>query len=495
MNLLFQGLTAMLTLHNILLIFFGTALGIVFGAIPGLTATMAVVLCLPLTFGMEPLSAMALLVGLYIGGISGGLISAILLNVPGTPSSIATTFDGSPMAKHGEAGKALGIGIVASFIGGLFSILVLILISPLLASVALKFSPFEYFALAVFAISMVAGMSEKNLEKGILSSVLGMMFAVVGTAPIDGTARFTFGHYDLQAGFQLVPLLIGMYALTEVIEAAGVRDTIQKDQIHDYSIKGFGFRWSEFLGQKWNLLRSSIIGTLIGIMPGVGPSLSNIVSYLTAKNNSQYPEKFGTGIMDGIIASETANNASIGGAMVPLITLGIPGDATTALLLGALTLHGLRPGPLLMKTNPQIVYGIFGALLISNVCMLVIEYFGMRIFSRLLIIQKQYLLPVVVTLCVIGCIGINNRVFDAITIFLFAIVGYLFKKFDFPITPMVLGFILGPMAEENLRRALMFSKGSFLPFFTRPISLGFLLASAAVVLLVLCKKRKRENTT
>lgn len=194
MDLLFQGLATMLTLHNILLIFFGTALGIVFGAIPGLTATMAVVLCLPLTFGMEPLSAMALLVGLYIGGISGGLISAILLNVPGTPSSIATTFDGSPMAKHGEAGKALGIGIVASFIGGLFSILVLILISPLLASVALKFSPFEYFALAVFAISMVAGMSEKNLEKGILSSVLGMMFAVVGTAPIDGTARFTFGH-------------------------------------------------------------------------------------------------------------------------------------------------------------------------------------------------------------------------------------------------------------------------------------------------------------
>ena len=495
MDLLFQGLATMLTLHNILLIFFGTALGIVFGAIPGLTATMAVVLCLPLTFGMEPLSAMALLVGLYIGGISGGLISAILLNVPGTPSSIATTFDGSPMAKHGEAGKALGIGIVASFIGGLFSILVLILISPLLASVALKFSPFEYFALAVFAISMVAGMSEKNLEKGILSSVLGMMFSVVGTAPIDGTARFTFGHYDLQAGFQLVPLLIGMYTLKEVIEAAGVRDTIQKDQVHDYSIKGFGFRWSEFLGQKWNLLRSSVIGTLIGIMPGVGPSLSNIVSYLTAKNNSKYPEKFGTGIMDGIIASEAANNASIGGAMVPLITLGIPGDATTALLLGALTLHGLRPGPLLMKTNPQIVYGIFGALLISNVCMLAIEYLGMRIFSRLLIIQKQYLLPVVVTLCVIGCIGINNRVFDAITIFLFAIVGYLFKKFDFPITPMVLGFILGPMAEENLRRALMFSKGSFLPFFTRPISLCFLLASVAVLLLVLCKKRKQEKNT
>lgn len=343
MELLIQGLAAMLTAQNILFIFFGTALGIIFGAIPGLTATMAVVLCLPLTFGMNPLSGMALLIGLYIGGISGGLISAILLNIPGTPSSIATTFDGHPMAKRGEAGKALGVGIVSSFVGGFFSILVLILISPLLASVALKFTSFEYFSLAVFAISMVAGMSEKNLEKGILSGVFGMLFAVVGSAPIDGTARFTFGNYNLQAGFQLVPVLIGMYALTEVIDAAGIQDGVEKNQIRDYSIKGFGFRWAEFFRQKWNLLRSGIIGTLIGIMPGVGPGLSNIVSYLAAKNNSRYPEKFGTGIMDGIIASEAANNASIGGAMVPLITLGIPGDATTALLLGALTLHGCAP--------------------------------------------------------------------------------------------------------------------------------------------------------
>ena len=262
MELLIQGLAAMLTAQNILFIFFGTALGIIFGAIPGLTATMAVVLCLPLTFGMNPLSGMALLIGLYIGGISGGLISAILLNIPGTPSSIATTFDGHPMAKRGEAGKALGVGIVSSFVGGFFSILVLILISPLLASVALKFTSFEYFSLAVFAISMVAGMSEKNLEKGILSGVFGMLFAVVGSAPIDGTARFTFGNYNLQAGFQLVPVLIGMYALTEVIDAAGIQDGVEKNQIRDYSIKGFGFRWAEFFRQKWNLLRSSIIGTL-----------------------------------------------------------------------------------------------------------------------------------------------------------------------------------------------------------------------------------------
>ena len=335
-------------------------------------------------------------------------------------------------------------------------------------------------------------MCEKNLEKGILSGVFGMLFAVVGSAPIDGTARFTFGNYNLQAGFQLVPVLIGMYALTEVIDAAGIQDGVEKNQIRDYSIKGFGFRWAEFFRQKWNLLRSSIIGTLIGIMPGVGPGLSNIVSYLAAKNNSRYPEKFGTGIMDGIIASEAANNASIGGAMVPLITLGIPGDATTALLLGALTLHGLRPGPLLMSTNPQIVYGIFGALIIANLFMLVIEYFGMRVFTRLLVIRKQYLLPVVVALCVIGCIGINNRVFDAITIFIFSIVGYLFKKFDFPITPMVLGFILGPMAEEHLRRALMFSQGSFAPFVTRPISACFLLVSVIVVVLAVRKSLKSD---
>jgi putative tricarboxylic transport membrane protein len=230
-------------------------------------------------------------------------------------------------------------------------------------------------------------------------------------------------------------------------------------------------------------------------MPGVGPGLSNIVSYLAAKNNSTYPEKFGTGIPDGVVASEAANNASIGGAMVPLVTLGIPGDATTALLLGALTLHGLRPGPMLMVTNEQIVYGIFGALIIANFFMLVIEFFGMRVFTRLLVIQKHYLLPVVIALCVIGCIGINNRVFDAITIFIFAVVGFLLKKIDVPLTPVVLGFILCPMAEENLRRALQLSRGSFLPFVTRPISLIFLSISVLMVVLAARKSWKQRKRT
>ncbi|MGE4283157.1 MAG: tripartite tricarboxylate transporter permease [Clostridia bacterium] len=487
-ELFVAGFSAVFTLKVMILIILGVAVGIIFGAIPGLTATMAVALCLPITFGMSPVEGMSLLIGLYIGGISGGLISAILLKIPGTPASIATTFDGHPMADKGQAGKALGAGIVFSFLGGLLSIFALIFIAPPLANFAVKFGPYQYFAIAVFSLTMIASLSSGSLAKGLISGLIGMALAAVGVAPIDGYARFTFGLYELDAGFNLLPALIGLFAISEILTTAEESlDSllVKEDEIRDYSVRGFGFSMAEFVGQGWNFFRSSLIGIGIGILPGIGGGTSNILAYLAAKNSSKYPEKFGTGILDGIVASESANNASIGGALIPLLTLGIPGDAVTAMLIGGLMIHGLMPGPMLFTTSGEIVYGIFAALIIANVAMIIIEFVGLRVFVRLLSVPKYLLLPIIFILCVVGAFGINNRIFDVWTLLFFGILGYLMIKFEYTSTPIILGFILGPIAETNLRRGLMMTNGSFIPFLTEPISATFLgIALISVVLSV-----------
>lgn len=492
LSLLISGFAAVFTLKAMVLILIGVSLGIVFGAIPGLTATMGVALCLPITYGMTPVEGMSLLIGLYIGGVSGGLISAILLKIPGTPSSIATTFDGSPMAAKGEAGKALGVGIVFSFIGGLISILILIFISPPLAEIALKFGPFEYFAIAIFSLTMISSLSKGSLAKGFISGLIGVALGLVGSAPIDAYPRFTFGFGELDAGFALLPALIGLYAISEIIGTAEDKKILKDKDVIDFSIKGFGFSMKEFISQMPNMIRSSMIGTGIGILPGIGGGTSNIISYLTAKNRSKYPDKFGTGIIDGIVASETANNASVGGALVPLITLGIPGDTVTAMLLGGLMIHGLMPGPLLFSTSGEIVYGIFAALLVANVAMIVLEFFGMRLFVRLLRVPKYMLLPIIITLCAVGSFGLNNRVFDVWSLVFFGLLGYALSKFDYPLPPIILGFILGPIAETNLRRGLMMTQGDFLPFLTKPIAATFLIIALISAILTARQNMKKE---
>ena len=481
MSNMLQGFASVLTLQGIFLLTVGTAVGIVFGAIPGLTATMAVALVLPLTFGMNPVYGMTLLIGLYIGGVSGGLISAILINIPGTPSSVATTFDGYPMAMKGQAGKALGAGILYSFWGGLFSFLVLIFISPPLADIALRFGPFEYFSIAVFSLTLIATLSTGNAIKGLLSGIIGFILSCVGTAPIDTFPRFTFGFAELDGGFNLLPALVGLFAVAEVVRAADESRREEKMTVFEYNIKGFGVDWGEFKYQFWNFIRSSLIGTGIGILPGIGGGTSNILSYVIAKKNSKYPEKFGTGVLDGIVASETANNASIGGALVPLLTMGIPGDTVTAMLLGGLMIHGLTPGPLLFTSSPVVVYGIFAACILGNFVMLIMEYYGLRVFVRLLKIPKHFLLPIIMVLCYVGAFGLNNRAFDVWSLLLFGFLGFGLEKFKFPMAPVILGFILGPMAETNLRRGLMLSQESFMPFITKPISAAFLLIAVASI--------------
>ena len=493
MDVVIQGFASVLSSPFIIfLILIGTAIGIIFGSIPGLTATMAIVMFLPMTYTMEPIEGISILMALYIGGISGGLISAILLKIPGTPSSIATCFDGAPMADKGEAGKALGTGIVFSFIGTIFGVVALALIAPVLADIAIKFGAYEYCMLVIFPLSLVAALIGKDILKGLISAVLGGLFATIGLSPIDSRLRYTFGLMDLTSGFKLLVFLIGIFAIAEVVKyAETIREPEDMEVRKDVKIKGFGFTMQEFLAQKWNALRSAFIGLVIGILPGLCGSCSCMLSYTVAKNSSKHPEKFGTGIMDGVVASETANNAGIGGDMIPLIALGIPGDAVTAMLLGGLMVHNVAPGPLIFEKSGVVVYGIFCAMLVANFFMLALEFLAMRGFIKLLKVPKYWLFPVVVVLCCIGAIGDSNRIFDVWGVLLFGLIGYGLMKAGVPMVPMILGFILGPMFETNLRKSSQLFVMDPFGIFHQPIALLFV-AMTVVAMYYSVKAQRRE---
>ncbi|HHT14800.1 MAG TPA: Tat pathway signal protein [Clostridiales bacterium] len=494
-QLIANGFAMVLTPVGLLLQVVGVAVGIVFGALPGLSATMAVALFLPVTYSMTPSNAMTLLMALFIGAISGGLISAILLRIPGTPSSVATTFDGHPMVKKGQAAKALGVGIVFSFLGTIFSTILLMFIAPEIARVAIAFGPAEFFSIAIFSLTMIATLSSGNMVKGIIAGLVGFMFSTVGTDTIEGTQRFTFGLTNLKGGFDMLGVMVGLFAVGEIIAAAETAHHKQQSEItvpNMKGIKGFGFTVKEFVGQRWNALRSALIGFGIGVLPGIGGGTSNMLAYTVAKTADKNPERFGTGCIDGLVAPETANNATIGGALVPLLTLGIPGDTTTAMLLGALTLHGLTPGPLLFQNQADVVYGIFAAMLICSFIMLAMEFYGLRVFVKMLAIPKYILLPCIFVLCALGAYQLKNNISQVLACLLFGLVGYGFKKFSIPSTPFILGFILGPLAEVNYRRGMMVTNGSFTPFLTSPISAVFL-AIAVLVIVIYATKPLREK--
>lgn len=480
-----------LTVENLVLILVGVIVGLIFGAIPGLSTTMAVALFLPITFAMQMEPSISLLLGLYIGGISGGLISAILLNIPGTAASMMTCLDGHPMAAKGLAGKALGLGIFYSFLGGAVSIIALILIAPALAKVALKFGSFEYFSLAFFALSMMVTMSSKDVAKGTISGLLGILVAMIGPAPIDTYPRFTFGVRALESGINSTVVLIGIFAISELLL---LTDQLKRKQpeaeVQSCKMRGFGFSLKEFWEEKINFIRSSVIGILIGILPGIGGALASIISYNSAKKASKQPEKFGTGVNAGVIASETANNAAIGGAMIPLLALGIPGDAVTGLLLSAFTMKGVQPGPLMFDTNTRVVYYIFIALLIANAFMLIANYFAIPVFVKLLKIPKRILFPIVGFLCFLGVYGLGSSTTDLLLMLVFGVVGYFMKKWGLKAQPFIIGLLVGFMAEQNFRRGLMFSDGSFTPFFTSPLSLIFLIAALLSIVLTVVKSAR-----
>ena len=498
-DLFAAGLLAAIQPQMLLLIFLGVVVGIIFGSIPGLTAVMAIALCLPMTYGMSPAAGMSLLVALFVGATSGGLIAAILLKIPGTPSSIATTFDGGPMMEKGEGVKALGAGIVFSFIGTILSIIALVFIAPTLARVALSFGPHEYFAIAIFSLTLIATLSSGSMTTGIFSGLVGFGVSTVGIAPVDATRRFTFSTVELNSGFSILAVLVGMFAIAEVIKVAeggraGSNIKIMAPVMK--GVKGFGFSMKEFFEQIPNAFRSSVIGIVIGILPGIGAGTSNILAYIAARSRSKTPEKFGKGTLEGVVAPESANNAGIGGAMIPLLTLGIPGDAVTAILLGGLMMHGIQPGPMLFVTQASLVYTIFAALTISAIVMLVVEFYGLRIFVKLLAIPRHILLPVILVLCAVGAFGLASRTFDIWTVLGFGILGYAFVKAGIPTAPFIIGFILGPMAETNFRRGLQLSQGEYSGFLTNPISGAFLaLAALSIVWQIWSGLRKRPART
>ena len=487
--MIFEGLFAAIQPMTILLIAIGTIVGIIFGSIPGLTATMAIVMFLPVTYSMTASQGISMLMALYIGGISGGLISAILLNIPGTPSSVATCFDGKPLADKGEAGKALGTGVVFSFVGTMIGVGLLILLTPVLCNVALKFQAYEYCALAIFSLSMVIALTGHDMPKGLISAVLGALLATVGLAPIDSKPRFTFGMFQLNNGFALLVLLIGLFAISEVMKYAEEVRKEQKYIVNETAkIKGCGFTLKEGIAQIPNAIVSAFIGVAIGILPGIGGGVSCMISYTVSKNLSKHPELYGTGIMDGVVASETANNGTIGGAMIPLLALGIPGDACTAMLLGGLQVHHVAPGPLIYTKSGAVVYAIFFSMMISAVFMMIFMLIGMRLFVAVLKVPKNYLLPVVIVLCGIGAIGNANMVFDTYCMVGFGLMSYLLIKSKVPTVPMILGFILGPMFEENLRRVSQLASSD--KFYTHPIFMVLLFATVIVVIFSVRSNRR-----
>ena len=452
-----------------LLIFGGCFFGIVFGAIPGLTGALAVTLLLPFTYSMSDVNGITLLVAVYVGSISGGLISAILLNIPGTPASIATTFDGSPLARQGRAGDALLIGVFSSTLGGIFSGLCLVVIAPKLAKIALVFGAWEYFAMGVMGLCVVVSLTAKDRIKGFMSAIIGLIMAMIGTDPVSSVNRLTFGQWQLGAGLAQLPTLMGLFALAEVLSQT-------KDfglDVRTYELKKMDWwpRKGLLSGCAKTMGIGAIIGTFIGILPGVGSGTAGMLSYTQAQQTSKNPEKFGTGCVEGIVASEVANNAVCGGALIPMMALGVPGDLITAVLLGALVVHGIQPGPQLFNTGGELVGVIFFTYVVANLVMYLLMMLLMRVFVKLLKIPLNYLLPLILLMCMVGAITTNNRTFDAWVLYIVGIIGFILLARGLNVAPMVLGFILGKIVESNFRTGVISGQGSVMGFFHRPIAI------------------------
>lgn len=482
---LIQGFQSLLNITTLLLMLGGVFGGLVIGALPGLSAFTALAIMLPFTFGMDPVNGISFLMAVYVGGCSGGLISAILLGIPGTPSSIATCFDGFPMAKNGEAKKALGSAILFSFIGGIFGALVLAFIGPYIARIALRFSSYDYFAIILFALTTVSALSEGSMVKGLTSCALGIALAFVGTDGLSSVYRYTFGITKLANGFSLVPVLIGLFAVSQIMMTA--RDKAKNEKVFDIAeipqkkFKGFGLKLSEFLELLKIAGPCAVIGLVIGILPGLGGNVSNLMAYSYAKKTSKHPEKFGTGIVDGVIASETANNATVGGAVIILLTLGIPGDNATSIILAGFQMHDIAPGPLLFETSGDLVYAVLAAFIVANIAFFILEYFGLPIFTKLLSVPSTLLLPIVIVCCFVGSYCANNNTLDILIMVLFGVLGYVLKKHKYPLAPLVVGFILAPILELYLRRSLMKTDGNFLPILQSPIAAVFLICTVITV--------------
>jgi putative tricarboxylic transport membrane protein len=487
---LFYGFTIALSPGNFFYCLIGVVIGTLTGVLPGLGVMNAVAILLPVTFGMNPTAAMIMLAGIYYGAMYGGSTTSILINTPGEAPAIMTTLDGYQMALQGRAGPALGIAAFGSFIAGTFATVMLMILAKPLVKVALSFGPTEYFSMLVLALCTLGGLMGESVIKGLLMAAFGIFLGNVGIDPISGVDRFTFGVPEFMDGIGFLPVAIGLFAIAEVLitaEQEMMRPVVEK-------IKGLLPSAKDWMASKYAIARGTVIGFLIGCMPGGGATLASVVSYLVEKKVSKHPERFGRGAIEGVAGPESANNAASGGAMVPLLTLGIPSTGVSAVLLGALMLYGLRPGPLLFEKNPDLVWGLIASLYVGNFLLLLINLPLIGIWVQMLKIPFPKLLAFILVIAITGTYATNNSVAEVYLSLAFGVIGYFMKKADLPTAPVIMGVILGPLLETHFRRALIISNGSYATFISHPMSAVFLGAALLSILYPLIRwafKKKR----
>ena len=487
------GLDVFLSPVALSLTFAGIVVGLVVGAMPGLGPLMGIILLLPVAIGLPPVAAMGFLIAIFVGGSCGGSISAILLRIPGTPLAAATLYDGYPMAQKGRASDAIGIAITSSAIGGLIGGVVLVFCAPILASFAANFAPPEYAMLAIMGLFAIVVISGGSIIKGLLAGSFGLIIATVGTDSFSTGLRFTFGSHNLLNGFHIVAVVVGLFAISEMAAQMLKRDLLN---IPDVKVARPGLDTIAMtLKHAVNLIRSSAIGTFFGAIPGAGGVISSFTSYAVAKAAAKPDEKYGEGAEGGVVATESANNSTVGGTLVPTLSLGIPGDASSAMLLGALLILGFIPGPAMFENNPDVVGGIFMVYLASNVFLLIAGILATPLFVYVLRIPKVYLIPSILLLCSIGTFALQASVFDLQVMLVFGLIGILFRAADYPLAPVVIGMILGPILEDNLRRSLLISRDGYWIFVDRPVSATLVVVNALLLaaMIYLTVKRLRDS--
>ena len=475
------GFSVALTPFNLLMATCGVVIGILIGALPGVGPPSGVALLLPLTFGMDPTSGIIMLAALYAGTMYGGTITAVLINTPGESASVVTCLDGHQMALQGRAGPALGIAAIGSFIAGTVGVVLLMLVSPALARWSLAFGPPETFALMLLGLTTVTLLTGDNAVKGYISMVLGLMIAVVGFDIISGDARFAFGIPEMMDGIDFLPVAIGLFGLGEVLAGAEAAkgNTIMHGR---YGLRDVMPSATDWVRSRWAIARGTVLGFLVGVLPGAGPTIATFMSYTLEKKVSRHPEQFGHGAIEGVAGPESANNAAATGAMVPMLTLGIPGSATTAIMLGGLMMWGLRPGPLLFEKNPEFVWGLIASQYIANVLLLVLSTAFIPLFVRALRVPYGILMPIIIIFCITGAYSLKNSVWDVGTMLVFGALGYAMKKLGYSPAALTLALVLGPLAERALRQSLIISDAGLAIFFLRPIAAVLTVAALAAVL-------------
>ncbi|MGH9257828.1 MAG: tripartite tricarboxylate transporter permease [Vicinamibacterales bacterium] len=487
------AISVALRLDTLLATAAGSIVGLLFGAIPGLTFSTALALMMPFTFGLDVVPAIALLFGVYSGGMTGGAVSAVLLGIPGTPSAAATVFDGYPMALKGEASVALGASVIASAFGGLFSLVVMMLLLEQVAAVAIRFGPAEIFALVLFGLSTICGLAEKSLVRGLIAGVLGLMLMTIGLDELDGVGRLTFGTVELQQGVNMLVAMIGLFAVPQAITTFMQYGKIQQPPITE-TVRAV-LPWRRLRSYWWLMARSSGIGTIVGAIPGTGGPVAAFLAYDHARRFSRQPAEYGKGELGGVVAPEAANNAVMGGALIPMLSLGIPGDPATAIILGGLLVHGLQPGPALFQSSLDVIYALYITIVVSWIVILLVQLWGIRLFVRVLRVPPHLLAVCILVLCGIGSYAIRNSIFDVYLMAIVGLLGYVLQRLRIPLAPVVLGLVLGPTLEQQYRTALILSEGSYSIFLESTFAMGlFVLTAALVAWQIWSSLRRRDQS-